>query len=489
MNYQEKYSQAKKAGYTDQEIMEHLSSKDPSFNEKMAKAQEAGYSPQEVLSHFNAAPEQKSLTQGAGEALMESENLEREIERNMARGTSRMIERIAGLPGDIVGILQHITGQNKKENPLPTSATLQKKSEELGQGYLSANSPLEKKTDEVLGDVASMLLPGAQSYSYARNIGIPLAGALAKEGIEYFSGDEKTANYGKLGTMFLLDLISARRGTIPRTPGVKGALEMGGPQSYVSSLFKKAEASLPKNGQMVDATQLQVGLKNLRSTFNRGGTRESRAAALKVIDELEARIQNGQIDVRELPAFRTRINEDIQKLGGWDFTTPPAIRERAIKNLSDVKRNVIQAGEDYGRTQNPEFLNAWKSANEAQSVLSRSNVVSNFIQKTIGDSVISKGVKALFGLGGAGAAATKLSATALLESGATGAFLGSLYGTAKLLYRVVKSPTLREYYFNTINAAINGQKGLLIKNANLLDEKIKEEEKKGKPSQGKKDNP
>ena len=59
MNYKKKYQQARKAGYTDQEIMEHLATKDPSFKDKMVKAQESGYSPEEVLGYFNSAPIQK----------------------------------------------------------------------------------------------------------------------------------------------------------------------------------------------------------------------------------------------------------------------------------------------------------------------------------------------------------------------------------------------------------------------------------------------
>ena len=59
MSYQEKYNQARKAGYSDQEIMEHLATKDPTFEEKMTKAQEAGYSPEEVLGYFNSAPKQR----------------------------------------------------------------------------------------------------------------------------------------------------------------------------------------------------------------------------------------------------------------------------------------------------------------------------------------------------------------------------------------------------------------------------------------------
>lgn len=61
MSYQEKYQQARQAGYSDQEIMEHLATKDPSFEQKMMKAKEAGYEPQEVLNYFNSAPKQKEM--------------------------------------------------------------------------------------------------------------------------------------------------------------------------------------------------------------------------------------------------------------------------------------------------------------------------------------------------------------------------------------------------------------------------------------------
>jgi hypothetical protein len=56
MNYQEKYQQAKQAGYTDQEIMEYLGTKDAAFEEKMSDAKQAGYTPQEVLNYFNESP-------------------------------------------------------------------------------------------------------------------------------------------------------------------------------------------------------------------------------------------------------------------------------------------------------------------------------------------------------------------------------------------------------------------------------------------------
>jgi len=64
MTYQEKYQKAKQAGYSDEEIMEYLSTKDPTFEDKMVKAQEAGYTPQEVLNHFNSPPKKEEFSTG-----------------------------------------------------------------------------------------------------------------------------------------------------------------------------------------------------------------------------------------------------------------------------------------------------------------------------------------------------------------------------------------------------------------------------------------
>jgi hypothetical protein len=61
MSDQEKYQKAKKAGYSDEEIMEYLGKKDPAFEDKILKAKEVGYSPEEVLNYFNSPPKQEEL--------------------------------------------------------------------------------------------------------------------------------------------------------------------------------------------------------------------------------------------------------------------------------------------------------------------------------------------------------------------------------------------------------------------------------------------
>lgn len=61
MNYQQKYQQARKSGYSDQEIMEYLGTKDTEFENKIIKAKEAGYTPEEVLEYFNSPQKQEEF--------------------------------------------------------------------------------------------------------------------------------------------------------------------------------------------------------------------------------------------------------------------------------------------------------------------------------------------------------------------------------------------------------------------------------------------
>ena len=47
------YTKALELGYTDEQIAEHLSKKDPVFSDKYKKALELGYKPQEIFSKYS----------------------------------------------------------------------------------------------------------------------------------------------------------------------------------------------------------------------------------------------------------------------------------------------------------------------------------------------------------------------------------------------------------------------------------------------------
>src|ERR1700722_7180623 len=212
----------------------------------------------------------KSFTQRVAQELTESEQLEKGIERNVARGTSRILERGLGTPGDIQEFIGSLTGLSPPVK-LPTSQKLKETSQNLSQGYTRAETPFEEKTDEYLQDVASYMLPGAKGYNYARTLGIPLAGALAKEGVSRLGVGEGKQTASKLGTMLSLDLLSQNPGGVTK---------------YIGDFFKKAKNSIPKAAS-ADARNLLGTINNLRDEISLGGSAAYKEPALTKLRELK----------------------------------------------------------------------------------------------------------------------------------------------------------------------------------------------------------
>jgi hypothetical protein len=437
------------------------------FKYKKTEPSEKKISPQEITdkprSTFNVKPPEQEVLQRQNEFNpLEEEDIQRDIEKSQARTTSRIGERILGFPGDVQNLIRSFVPESLQPYvmgvPLPSSQQLQEFSEKASLGYTKPENEIQEKTDEFVGDIGSMMIPGGPGYSLSRNIGIPLAGAVVKEATDN--------DYAKMGTMFFLDLISGKRAQIP---GQRRGL--GGSQRYINSLFDQARQSLPEGAHFVDVSPMVDCLNTERAILMRGGGSPSRQQGIDRIDRLLTRINNGQMDVHEFMPARESINELITTLGGWNFELPPAIRRRSIANLNRIKGSLIEAGENYGRQENPQFFQSWRDANEAQTVLSRSNVVANFIQRNIGRFATHPITKSLFGLITAGSSIFKPSV------GAVGLGALGIYEAGKLLYRVYESPTLRRFYSNAVRGAINGQKGVLTSNVEKLDKEIKKEEK------------
>lgn len=410
----------------------------------------------------------RSFTQGVSQQLVESEELERDIDRGRARGTSRILERLGGLPGDVASLIQSLSGRETEKFPLPTSENLQKTSERLTGGYTKPKNEFEEKSDELLGDIASFMLPGAGGYSIARNLGIPVAANLAKEGIKYSGGSDKGANGAKIGTMVILDLLSNRKG-----------LGLGGVKKYINELFGASKSSIP-SGTLTPVQNLSTSLQTLENTLNVGGSSASKAPTLKKISELQGKISNGMLDPKEFAGFRTSINELISEMGGWEVKLPKPIKESAIRNLNHLKGEVIKAGEEYGKNQNPDFLKYWKSANEASAAYQQSNVIANFIEKHFGNKFKSLSTKALFGLGAGAPIAASFSVPGTAAASGVAGGLAAGYNTYKIAHRVWKSPVLRNYYSKVLKASAKGNVSQMTQNMKLLDKKLSDEESKEK---------
>lgn len=397
-------------------------------------------------------------TQSPKQNYISDEDIERDIERNQARSFSRIGESLLGAPGDISSFLLGLFG--KEQNILPTSEKLRGVSEKLTGGYTKPQSEIEEKGDEFFSDIGSMLTPGAGKYNLIRNLGIPLVGSLVKEGFKYADQDEENASAAKIGTMIGLDLI-AHRG-------------LGGVKKFSGNLFKQAEQAIPE-GSSMNAKNLQASLISLEDNLKKGGSRPSTERALKKIKEIKKDIHNDSVDIKKLVAYRPSINELIDELGGFEIQLPKKIRQRAIGNLNDVKRTVINGLEEYGKAQNPEFLKLHKAANESWAAYENSNKIAKFLKKHVG-AVKNPATKAVLGLLPVGAGAAYASPMgALIGAGATGAAAGGYQGF-KIFHRVMNSPTLRNYYFNILNGSIAGNTPQVIKNLKNLDNDIDDNE-------------
>ncbi len=384
---------------------------------------------------------------------LEGENdLDREIERNIAQQTSRMGEAILGAPGDIWSFAKGLFGYDT-ETDLPTSKSLRKKSEEYSQGYTKPKNEFEEKAGEIQQDIASFMIPGSGKYNLVRNIGIPIAANLAKEGVKS-AGGEKLGDAAKIGTMVVLDLINLRN---------------GGAKKFASNLFKESESLIPE-GATLKSSNLEKGLNSIQKTLGSGGSAPSKEKELKKVSEIQSKIKNGEIEVRELIDFRKTINELRSELGGFEVQLPKAIKKKAIANLDYVKKEVLGALNEYGKKHNPEFLKLNKAANESYAAYEASNKMGKFIKDVGKDVARHSGLKTLLGIGGSYGALTHPLMAAKTGAALAPAMAG--YEGYKILHQVVKSPTLRKYYGNILKGAAIGNASQVSKNIKLLDEEL-----------------
>lgn len=397
------------------------------------------------------------------------EETEREIERSKARTLSRAGEAVLGAPGDIASFVSSLFG--KEQSILPTSQTLRGLSEKATLGYTKSKTELEKTGDELISDIASMALPGSGHYSFFRNIGVPVVGNLVKEGLKYLDTDQEAQSYGKVGTMVALDLLSRSSGAT---------------RKFAGSLFQKAEEAIPK-GLSIDATGLEKSLNNLEKELSKGGLRPTTKKALEKSAEIKNEIKNGKIDAKRLAAYRPSINEAIDELGGFQVEVPKKLKPATIRNLNEVKNEVIKTLDQYGEKFNPQFFQLHRSANEAWAAYQQSNKIANFIRDKVGFAPKSKAVAALFSYA-PGPALAGLAALGPI-SATSGALGFGGYQAYKIFERVRNSPTLRKFYLNSLKEAAAGNVSATAKNLKGLDGLLKlqeDQERKEQENQEKK---
>jgi hypothetical protein len=386
----------------------------------------------------------------------EGENdLEREIERGQAITTSRILERVLGLPGDIAAVLPGAEGRKRP----PTSGELKDISENLSRGYTKPKTSFEEKGGEFAGDVATMAIQPlgvSKLGTIGRAIGVPLAGLFAKEGTEKITGSKKAGEYAKLGTMLLTDLWGLRKGV-----GQGGAKEFG------FKNLEKARESV-KGGPLADVKSLDHGLIKLDANLKKGVTGPHTSEALRVIDEIKGHIKDGKMDASKFYGIRKDINTLIENMQGFQFGGPSkAIRRESVKNLNKVKDEVIKAGTDWGKKYNPEFYKSWTEGNEALSVYYKSRQIANNIGKAA--KIKSLPLRIVLGQEAISSPGTA-AALGLTKKAVTGTAKATVPG----VYRFFQSPVLRNLYSSVLKEAAKGN----IQNTSKLIHKMEQQANK-----------
>lgn len=392
------------------------------------------------------------------------EDLDREIERNQAMITSRMLERLFGTFGNAY---QSSPDAIKKINPLnflykriPTEKKLREFSEKASGGYTKAKTPFEEKVGETAADIAYYATAGGGKTllgTSARLLGIPIAGQLAKEGIELAGGSEKTQEYGKLGTMLMLDLW-----------GLKKGIGGGGAKKFGEKSLQEAEKAIPEHA-VAEVNVFQKKLKKLKDVFTGGITGPHTNEALRAIDEIEGHIHKGYMEASKFPQMRRDINKLIENMQGFTLEGPPkSIRRAAVENLNEVKKSLIQAGNRWGRGQSPEFFQKWREGNEALAVYHRSNDIARFVSKAT--KIKNPVLKVLMGVHGYQHPVSAIATQAVKK----GVEIATRFPTA-MIYRFMNSKVLRKLYTNVLKEAGRGNAGAVESGIAKLEKEMKKE--------------
>lgn len=384
-----------------------------------------------------------------------------DIPRHAARTGSRIVETIAGMPGDIANFLKYmvsnvpgvsgLVGEAAKKYipeqfkrsvegkpgmlgsiPQLGSEELKQASEQASGGFTEAKSPEEAKSDEIFQDITALMMPiKGKLPGFARTLGTEVAAQLAKEGTKLLGGSENTQNLAKAAAMF-----------------GAGILRPGKVNGYVDSLYEKSNSLLPEGAQ-VSGKKLSADLDKLIVNLEKGIETTDKIQVIKPARQLLSKVQNGKINVEELVSAK----RDINKLRG-----DPATVKGAKKLLSSIGKQVDEAIDLY-KPQNPRFVNSFREANEAFGTIAQSKKVSSWLNNLSKTMKLGSGLGLLFEAHQAGFAP----AAAAAASG---------YGALKsseLLYRIMKSPVLRRHYFDVLKNGMRENTNAAVKSLALLD--------------------
>jgi len=410
----------------------------------------------------------------------------RAVPRTIARGA----EAIAGFPGDIAATglglgnaaISKITGQENvlperlpiPLNPampyagsfnLPTSGDIKKHGTEALTGeHLNPQSQNEENVDQIIGDAATLLIPGLGQANLtwkglkglakpaAKAIGRSAVGNISGWGAESLTGSPFVGGIVKMGAMALSALAGSRKGVV----------------DLKDSSFKDSQKHIPK-GTEINVTRENEQIKKLIREVAAGDPPNKKA----ILDRFTPFVRNVPKDIPGKTQGLGIVNEH-----GKEFTkTIPGkpggnVELQKIINLvqdwnewyqdpslSKTQRAFLKRGigiansaiDKYGAT-NAKFYEPWKIGKELHEALESTNIVqrtlasSPLLQTAVSNPLIKH---ALYGGAIHGLANSSYPVLGAVTAGSAAAYEATRF--TQLLW---KSPVARKYYKDTLQHAL-----------------------------------
>src|SRR5690606_402729 len=236
---------------------------------------------------------------------------------------------------------------------------------------------------------------------------------------------------------------------------------------YAADLMNKGREMFPKN-LMANTRRLQSKLDSLERSLSHADPRTS--LARQAISGLKKDIENGQTSIQSLLTQYDGINAAKRSRGMFELGKSD--QQYATKSINKVLNALREEITDTG-SNNPEALKNWQNGLNAWASIHQSNKIQNWVKNLANGpygKFLTGPAAALFGGAALGASKLPLAVSAPAAGITTGA-----YNTGKVLMRMWKSPVLRNYYWNAVNAAIGENKNAFISNYNKLNKELKKE--------------
>lgn len=391
----------------------------------------------------------------------EQESLPGRALRTIAGTGGRIVESIAGFPGDVASTALGLTklGVEKalgretsipsKVPFLPTSQDIRKIGQEAFEGYLEPQHPVEQAIGE-FGAAVPFYLGGGVLPA----LGKAAAGQLAKHGVKYAGGSEL-----------------AQAGAEILTPtALTGLIKAANPRQlkrFTSALYDTVSEGIPKSLES-NIDPITEKLNKWKDWATKGSESDAgKEYVLKKIGEFESKVKDGRISTLEVNSFEKDWKKALR-----DKAVPEGTARKVLTDLTEGTNDVLAST----ASKNPEFAPIYKALREADSItygMKSESTIRSALRKAVntknigrllvggllGQKILGFGPKAIGGLAGVG-----LAARGIWEGG-------------EALY---KSPAIRRYAGEVLKAEVKKDYPAMLRLGQKLDDLLEKEQ----PSSG-----